>query len=73
MKAETQLKILEDWISGKGYTLQKHRKLPDELFMKEKKIVLCTRSTPQNQVYSLLHECRTLSHPFKEEVICKAF
>lgn len=53
------LKIIESWLDKKGFVLCKSKKptIEDEVDFERKVVFLSLRSSPINQLYSLLHEC----------------
>jgi hypothetical protein len=50
---------IESWLSRKGFALlkSKNKTIEDEVDFNRKVVFLSLRSSPINQVYSLLHEC----------------
>ena len=55
----SSIKKINAWLSKRGYGLYMS-KLPtveDEVDLDRKIVFISTRSSPQNQLYSLLHEC----------------
>lgn len=53
------LSRLESWLDKKGFTLCKSKKvsIEDEVEFERKVVFLSLRSSPINQLFSLLHEC----------------
>lgn len=53
------LEKIESWLDKKGFVLCKSNKktIQDEVDFERKVVFLSLRSSPINQVYSLLHEC----------------
>ncbi len=56
-KEQISINKLEKWLKTKGLTVIKSKTYPDELFVERKVIMLNTRSSDRNQLFSLLHEC----------------
>ena len=53
------LSIIESWLDKKGFVLCKSSKrtIQDEVDFERKVVFLSLRSSPVNQLYSVLHEC----------------
>lgn len=56
---EQTLSIIESWLDKKGFVLCKSSKrtIQDEVDFERKVVFLSLRSSPINQIYSILHEC----------------
>jgi hypothetical protein len=56
---EQTLSLIESWLDKKGFVLCKSKKptIEDEVDFERKVVFLSLRSSPINQLYSLLHEC----------------
>lgn len=56
---EQSLSIIESWLDKKGFVLCKSNKktIQDEVDFERKVVFLSLRSSPINQLYSVLHEC----------------
>jgi len=56
---KSSIKKLEGWLSKRGYGLfmSKLPTIEDEVDLERKVVFITTRSSKQNQLYSLLHEC----------------
>ena len=56
---EQSLSVIESWLDKKGFVLCKSNKrtIQDEVDFERKVVFLSLRSSPINQLYSILHEC----------------
>lgn len=73
---EQSLSVIESWLDKKGFVLCKSNKrtIQDEVDFERKVVFLSLRSSPINQLYSVLHECghvivrgkKTYKEDFKE-------
>ena len=59
LNIEQSLDLIESWLDKKGFVLCKSKKstIQDEVDFERKVVFLSLRSSPINQLYSLLHEC----------------
>jgi len=59
LNIEQSLDLIESWLDKKGFVLCRSRKrtIQDEVDFERKVVFLSLRSSPINQLYSLLHEC----------------
>ena len=59
LNIEQSLNLIESWLDKKGFVLCKSKKrtIEDEVDFERKVVFLSLRSSPINQLYSLLHEC----------------
>ena len=59
LNIEHSLDLIESWLDKKGFVLCKSKKprIQDEVDFERKVVFLSLRSSPINQLYSLLHEC----------------
>lgn len=59
LNIEQSLDRIESWLDKKGFVLCKSKKktIEDEVDFERKVVFLSLRSSPINQLYSLLHEC----------------
>jgi len=59
LNIEQSLELIESWLDKKGFVLCKSKKrtIEDEVDFERKVVFLSLRSSPINQLYSLLHEC----------------
>ena len=59
LNIEQSLDLIESWLDKKGFVLCKSKKrtIEDEVDFERKVVFLSLRSSPINQLYSLLHEC----------------
>jgi len=58
-RIEQNLSLVESWLDKKGFVLCKSKKstIQDEVDFERKVVFLSLRSSPINQLYSVLHEC----------------
>jgi hypothetical protein len=56
---QSNINKIEEWLTGKGYRLirGKEKHVVDSVDFEAKIVFLGTRSTEENQFYSILHEC----------------
>ena len=50
-------RMVANWLRTKGYTVEYSYNAVDEIQFADKKIIISTRTSPENRLYSLLHEC----------------
>ena len=75
---EQSLSAIESWLDKKGFVLCKSNKrtIQDEVDFERKVVFLSLRSSPINQLYSVLHECghiivrgkKTYKQQFREHI-----
>lgn len=66
------LKKITKWLKKKNYTIILHNGI-DSVCFTDKKVYIGQRSSMENQIYSLLHECGHILQHQKKSVFNKSF